>query len=156
MIEARHTDTRAHVLEGRSMRLKTLAGPWVAPLMAGFYFTGVLAPAVAEAPALAMLASLDKGQWEVRIRDEGASRRLCVQSGLELIQLKHADPGCNRFIVDDGPSAVTVQYTCRGNGYGRTHIRRESPSLVQIESQGIAGGMPFDVSGEARKVGTCH
>ena len=27
---------------------------------------------------------------------------------------------------------VTVQYTCRGRGYGRTHIRRETNRLVQI------------------------
>ena len=59
-------------------------------------------------------------------------------------------------MVDDGPNEVIVQYTCRGNGYGRTRIRRETTALVQVESQGVAGGMPFNVIGEARKVGACR
>jgi hypothetical protein len=50
---------------------------------------------------------------------------------------------------------VVVQYTCRGKGYGRTHIRRETGRLVQIDSQGIAGGLPFEFSAEARRVGDC-
>ena len=48
-----------------------------------------------------------------------------------------------------------VQYTCRGKGYGRTQIRRESNRLVQIDSQGIADGLPFSFSAEARRVGDC-
>jgi len=50
---------------------------------------------------------------------------------------------------------VTVQYTCRGLGYGRTAIRRESSRLVQVQSQGIAEGLPFEISGEARRIGDC-
>jgi hypothetical protein len=137
------------------MRLMTGAGVRVIPLATGLFFVGILAPAAAQAPQLAMLGSLDKGAWDIRYRDGATGRRVCVQSGLELIQLKHAAGGCSRFVIDDGPNAVTVQYTCRGDGYGRTHIRRESSSLVQIESQGIVGGMPFDVSAEARRTGTC-
>lgn len=135
------------------MRLTTSAAQRV---LFALFFTALISPATAQAPTLAMLTSLDKGQWEIRFRDEPGTRKLCVQSGLELIQLKHADLGCNRFVVDDTPGSVTVQYTCRGNCYGRTRIRRESASLVQIDSQGIVGGMPFDVAAEARRVGSCH
>ena len=119
-------------------------------------FTGLLNPAAAQAPTLAMLAALDDGQWEVRWRDSGEVRRVCVRSGLELIQLQHGDSGCSRFVVEDGAQSVTVQYTCRGNGYGRTNVRRESASLVQVDSQGIAGGLPFQFSAEARKIGACR
>ena len=59
------------------------------------------------------------------------------------------------LIIDDSASDVTVQYTCRGNGYGRTHIRKETASLVQIESQGISGGKPFQFTAEARRTGGC-
>jgi len=127
-----------------------------AVIAAGLYAGGVLSPAVAQAPSLAMLTALDDGQWELRFRDGTPTRRVCVHSGLELIQLQHTDAGCNRFVVEDGASMVTVQYTCRGNGYGRTSVRRESNSLVQIDSQGIAGGLPFQFSAEARKVGACR
>jgi len=62
---------------------------------------------------------------------------------------------CDRLVVEDGPSEVTVQYTCRGQGYGRTSIRRETSRLVQIQSQGIRNGLPFEFSAEARRVGDC-
>lgn len=111
-------------------------------------------PAVAQA-SLAMLDSLQRGGWEVRFRDGGTARKVCVRSGRELIQLRHSDSGCNRFVVEDGANEVTVQYTCRGNGYGRTSIRKESGALVQIDSQGIAAGKPFQFSAEARRTGSC-
>lgn len=118
-------------------------------------FAAGAVPSIAQS-ALAMLDSLDRGSWDVRFREGGeAPRRICLRSGRELIQLRHRESGCNRFVVEDGSSAVTVQYTCRGNGYGRTHIRKESGALVQIDSQGIADGRPFQFSAEARRVGTC-
>ena len=122
----------------------------------GLFAGGMLAPAAAQGPSLAMLNGLDDGQWEIRFRDGSDLRRVCVRSGLELIQLQHSDSGCSRFVVEDGANTVTVQYTCRGNGYGRTSVRRESGSLVQIDSQGIAGGLPFEFSAEARRVGACR
>ena len=102
-----------------------------------------------------MLDSLDRGGWEVRYRDGSTARKICVRTGRELIQLKHMENGCNRFVVEDNASDVTVQYTCRGNGYGRTHIRKETGALVQIDSQGIAGGKPFQFTAEARQTGDC-
>jgi hypothetical protein len=137
------------------MRLKFMPGMRSRAIAAGFYAVGLLTPAAAQAPSLAMLTGLDDGKWEVRPRDGSAVRRLCVQSGLELIQLQHGQANCSRFVVEDDPKEVTVQYTCRGNGYGRTTIRRETASLVQIDSQGIAGGLPFQFSAEARRVGAC-
>jgi hypothetical protein len=113
------------------------------------------APLVAQAPELAMLDGLSKGAWNLRIRDEGSQRQICLRTGRELIQLRHRGPDCSRFIVRDGADEVVVQYTCRGNGYGRTSIRRESNSLVQIQSQGIEGGTPFSFSAEARRTGAC-
>jgi len=112
-------------------------------------------PGAAQAPELAMLASLAKGAWNLRVRDDGSQQRICVRDGQEFIQLRHKQPGCSRFVVRDDASEVVVQYTCRGNGYGRTSIRRESNGLVQIQSQGIIDGAPFSISGEARHAGGC-
>lgn len=116
---------------------------------------GLLAAPVLAQGSLAMLDTLEKGGWDVRYRDAEGTRKICLRSGRELIQLQHRDAGCNRFVVEDGRSQVTVQYTCRGNGYGRTNIRKETAGLVQIESQGIADGRPFQFSAEARRVGVC-
>ena len=80
------------------------------------------APVVAQS-SLAMLDSLERGSWELRFRDGTPPRRICMRSGRELIQIRHSETGCNRFVVEDGTNEVTVQYTCPGNGYGRTNIR---------------------------------
>jgi hypothetical protein len=114
-----------------------------------------LAAVAAHAAELAMLASLDKGGWTLRIRDDGSQQRICVRTGQEFVQIRHKQPGCSRFVVQDGADEVIVQYTCRGNGYGRTSIRREGPGLVQIRSQGIVNGAPFAISAEARHTGAC-
>jgi len=112
-------------------------------------------PLAGQAAELGMLDSLAKGAWNLRIRDDGTEQRICVRDGRELIQLRHKQAGCSRFVVQDDTNEVIVQYTCRGNGYGRTSIRREGNGLVQVESQGIVDGAPFSISGEARHSGSC-
>ncbi|MDE1468577.1 DUF3617 domain-containing protein [Aurantiacibacter sp. D1-12] len=112
-------------------------------------------PAGAQQSELAMLDSLDHGAWTLQLRGNDRSTRICVRTGREFIQLRHRQPGCEQFVVQDDPGEVTVQYTCRGNGYGRTTIRREGNGLVQVRSQGIQGGSPFSLEGEARRTGSC-
>lgn len=116
---------------------------------------GLLAvPAVAQAPELAMLDGLTKGAWTLRVRDSGAQQRICLRDGRELIQLQHRQTGCSRFVVTDSADQVVVQYTCRGNGYGRTSIRKEGNGLVQVQTQGIHEGTPFSWAAEGRYAGT--
>jgi hypothetical protein len=129
-----------------------MTGKW-APL--GLAALLIALPLAGHAAELGMLDSLTKGEWSLRIRDDGSEQRICVRDGRELIQLRHTQPGCSRFVARDDASEVVVQYTCRGNGYGRTSIRREASGLVQIESQGIIDGAPFSISGEARHSGSC-
>lgn len=102
-----------------------------------------------------LLESLQKGVWELRYRDGSPARRICVQTGLELVHLRHRGPDCGKSVVDGGPEQVTIQYSCKGNGYGRTKVRRETSTLVQIDSQGIAGERPFQFTAEARHLGPC-
>ena len=122
----------------------------------GTGLVALAAPTAAQAPSLAMLDKLQAGEWEVRYRDDTPAQRICVRNGRDLIQLRHRQTGCNRFVVEDGATEVTVQYTCPGDGYGRTNIRRESNVLVQIESQGIEGGRPFAFNAEGRRMGACR
>ena len=110
----------------------------------------------AQGDALAMLSKLPRGQWVVSSRDGGPSRTICLGDPVQLVQLRHAGSACSRFVVEDAADKVTVQYTCKGNGYGRTSIRRETSTLVQIESQGIEGGLPFQFKAEARRTGACR
>ena len=121
-------------------------------LLAG---AGIGTALAAQGNALAMLKGLQTGQWAVVSRDGGPSRTVCLGDTAQLIQLQHAGSSCSRFVVEDAPDKVTVQYTCKGNGYGRTSIRKETKSLVQIESQGIEHGLPFQFKAEARRTGAC-
>jgi hypothetical protein len=116
---------------------------------------GLAVPVLAQGNGLAMLGTLSKGEWTIRQRGGAPDRKICVKSGAELIQLMHRESGCSQFVVEDGAARVTVQYTCPGNGYGRTSIRRETPALVQLESQGIEGRMPFQMTAEGRRTGPC-
>lgn len=121
---------------------------------------GVLAvssmPLWGKRPALAMLNGLAKGRWELRWRNDGGKvQSICLHDGRQLIQLHHRSAKCTRLVLEDTPTQVTVQYTCPGRGYGRTHIRRETSQLVQIDTQGIANGAPFAFAVEARRVGEC-
>ena len=109
----------------------------------------------AQGVQLAMLDRLTPGLWEIRMRDGGPSEQLCLDDGRRLIQLRHPNLACRQFVVDDDPSAVTVHYTCPGQGTGRTHLRFETSRLVQIESAGVASRLPFDIVAEARRVGDC-
>jgi hypothetical protein len=115
------------------------------------------APALtAQRPSLAMLDQLQPGQWEVRDRDlSGGRSRLCIDNGRRLIQIRHMRETCRSFTVQDTADAVTVHYTCPGNGYGQTSVRFESAQLVQLETQGIAQGLPFNMRAEVRRVGAC-
>ncbi|WDA42165.1 DUF3617 domain-containing protein [Erythrobacter sp. BLCC-B19] len=112
-------------------------------------------PVLAQGNGLAMLGTLTKGEWTIKQRGSAPDRKVCLKSGAELIQLMHRESGCSQFVVEDGAARVTVQYTCPGNGYGRTSIRRETGTLVQLESQGIHSGMPFQMTAEARRTGAC-
>lgn len=112
-------------------------------------------PGAAQNGTMAMLDSLQPGQWEVRFRDAVAPRRICVRNGRELLQLAHRG-ACQRYVISDSANAVDVQYSCQGTGYGRTMVRRETNTLVQIDSQGFVNGSPFAWRGEARRVGACR
>ena len=117
--------------------------------MAGIALTG--AAALAQRAQLSGLTQLDGGRWEMRMRDPSLpTEQICIRDGQQLIQLRHRQQSCERFVVTDEPNDVTVQYTCRGKGYGRTHIRRVSNRLVQIETQGIADGLPFNFVADGR------
>ena len=110
----------------------------------------------AETPALIMLDTLEKGNWELRQRGDSALvRSFCLGDARTFVQLQHPRAGCSRYVIADGAEEVTVHYTCPGAGHGRTTVRHETNRLVQIDTQGIAGGAPFSHAYEARRTGGC-
>jgi len=87
-------------------------------LLGVLVFAGLAsAPIIAQSAELSMFDTLAKGAWNLRFRDNGApQQRICLRNGRQLVQLKHKQPGCSRFVVTDKPDEIVVQYTCPGNG----------------------------------------
>jgi len=111
----------------------------------------------AERPEPGLLRQLESGRWELRQREASTVKSICIGADRRrLIQVRHPDLACETVVLEDSLNTLTVQYTCRGHGYGRTRIRRESGQLIQIETQGIAEGLPFEISAEGRRTGDCQ
>jgi hypothetical protein len=104
---------------------------------------------------LAALASIEGGEWQLKSKETGETKSMCLGDVKALLQVRHGRANCSRFVIANGPKASTVHYTCPGAGHGRTTIRVETPRLIQIESQGIANNAPFDLLYEGRRTGTC-
>ena len=115
---------------------------------------GTAAPA--RAPQLAVLTRIETGQWQLREAGSTASpRSICVSDPAVLLQIGHVGAQCSRFVIADAPDSATVHYTCPGAGHGRTALTLETPRLLHLQTQGMAGGAPFDLDYEARRVGAC-
>lgn len=120
-------------------------------------FSGLLLTAAGPSkPSLHVLGAIEHGQWELREQGAvGAPRTLCLGDPDALVQIQHAQQQCARFVVDDQPMAAIVTYDCKGAGRGRTVIRAESARLIHVDTQGLSGGAPFDMSFEGRRTGAC-
>ncbi|WP_028056137.1 DUF3617 domain-containing protein [Sphingobium bisphenolivorans] len=112
-------------------------------------------PPAGKAEPLRLAKGLEPGEWELRERGAEA-RRLCLSDLRQLLQVRHMSRNCKSFTVSDTPNRVVVTYDCGGAGSGRTDLRVETSRLVQVQSQGIADGGPFDFAAEGRWVGACR
>lgn len=107
-------------------------------------------------PESAALARIEPGRWMLRdLADPDGTHGLCVADPAMLLQLRHGAASCSRFVIASSADAVTVQYSCPGAGQGRTTVSVENPRLIQVESQGIADGRPFELRYEGRRIGAC-
>jgi len=122
----------------------------------GLLAVGAAAPAQAPAQPPAALALLETGLWELRDLEASAPpARLCISDLRQLLQPVQPEPLCKHFIAEDGGGRTAVAYDCAARGRGRTSLRVETPRLLQIDSQGVVDGRPFDMRYEARRLGTC-
>ena len=116
----------------------------------------VLAQPVAAPQVLSALALIQPGQWSLHAHDRPSDNRsICVGDARALLQVRHGEAMCSRFVIASDARTATVHYTCPGSGHGRTTIRVESPHIIQIETQGIINNEPFALSWEGRRTGDC-
>ena len=112
--------------------------------------------AVAPNNGLALLDTLERGNWQLRATgsDEPLTK-ICLGNPDALIQIRHSGLACEQYIVRTSANSVTVSYTCKGQGQGLTTIRKESSRIVHIKSQGIRDNAPFSFAVEGRRTGPC-
>lgn len=128
---------------------------WTRPIVAAMLIMAA-GTVTAKRPALAALSGVSSGQWQFHeVGTREAPRSMCVSDVRMLLQYQHPSAQCARFVLDDESREATVHYTCPGAGHGRTTLKVESSSLIRLQTQGIAGGAPFDVDLEGRRVGRC-
>lgn len=126
-------------------------------VLASILWTGAPAAANTRPAPVRALQTVEPGEWLLRERgSQSGGDRLCVSDLSSLLQPRHPAEACERFVVDNQADRATVTYQCRRSGHGRTDIRVETPRLVQIRSQGVAAGEPFELDLEARRIGACN
>lgn len=129
---------------------------WRLSMLIGVGWCGIAAAMPANAPPLAVIGAIEPGQWELRDVDATADTRLlCVTDPDMLIQLRHARAQCTRYVVENLPQTVTVNYDCNGAGSGRTTISLDTPRQIRLQTQGIEHAGPFDADYAGRRVGNC-
>ncbi len=112
--------------------------------------------ALANANDLALLHTLERGQWSFRATGaEAPMTKICLGNPEVLTQIQHSDVACDRYVVRSTVNSVTVSYTCKGQGQGLTTIRKESNRIIHIQSQGIHNNAPFSFAVEGRRTGPC-
>lgn len=114
------------------------------------------AAAPARSPRLAALLRIEPGEWQFKaIGSNAAPQLVCVTDPAVLLHFKRSAAGCGYRILVDEPARANVDYHCAGGGSGRTTVRVATPRAFDLDLQGIAGGLPYDESYEAHRVGTC-
>jgi hypothetical protein len=113
------------------------------------------AAAMAASPAL--FSRSQPGLWELSgMEGVKTPYRVCLADLTQLAQVEHRGRTCKVTSLRDGPAAGTLTYECAPNEFGRSEIKFVTPRNFKIVSQGIAGGLPFAHTVQARRLGDCE
>lgn len=110
----------------------------------------------AGAPTLAAMVRIEPGRWQIKtVGDDTSGRAVCISDPAALIHYQRRNAGCEHRVVVDQPDLATVQYRCIGSGSGRTTFHVATPRAFNLDVQGLDGGLPYDESYEAHRLGEC-
>lgn len=100
-----------------------------------------------------ILDFMTDGQWSLKLagRSGVGPRDLCLGAAVApLALIEHRGQSCRISTQEIGPREVAVSYDCGAGNNGYTRVRAETNKLVQIDTQGFKGNMPFHNRYEAR------
>lgn len=112
--------------------------------------------AVVAQTAPQLLSFMADGQWSLKPagRSGAEARALCLGGAVApLAQIEHRGQNCRISTQEIGPREVAFSYDCGAGNNGYTRVRAETNKLVQIDTQGFKGNMPFHNRYEARWTG---
>jgi hypothetical protein len=117
-----------------------------------------VAAALPQLKPINAMAAVQPGLWSIHALDRGESDipAICVSDTTRLLQFRHPNQTCSRFVIADTPHVATIQYSCPGAGWGRTSVRIISPGQLRLDTQGIADNAPFALAAEAKRIGDCR
>lgn len=121
-----------------------------------FAVVAALCGGLASAAPLPLFGQSQPGVWELSgIQGARAPVRLCIADLSQLAQVEHRGRGCNQKAIRESASSVTFTYECSSKDFGRSEVQFVTPRNFKIVSQGIAGGLPFSHTVQARRAGDC-
>lgn len=125
---------------------------WIAATVAALAITA--AATAAEKPKA--LAAAAPGLWELTgVQGAKTPVRECLASLAALGQYEHRAKSCKATTLSDNGKVTVINYTCGPSDFGRTSIKVITPRNLKVDTQGIADGLPFGYTIEARRVGEC-
>jgi hypothetical protein len=118
--------------------------------------TAVVTTGAAPADRPPALARVQPGQWQIKeLGSTGAGRSLCLADPAKVLQIAHGDAACSRTVIDSSATKLTVRYTCAGKGNGQSILTVSTSGAFRLQTQGMAGGAPFDYDYDAKRTGDC-
>ena len=115
------------------------------------------AAGLAAAATPALFGKSQPGMWELSgMQGTRVPARLCIADLTQLAQIEHRGRGCKQEAIRETATAATFTYQCAPNDYGSSEIKLVTPRNFRIVSQGIAGGLPFAHTVQARRLGDCE
>lgn len=100
-------------------------------------------------------AMVGPGEWEVGKTASGRGEKVCLPDPALLMQWEHRGKPCTRDILTSSLDRADVQYACGSSDFGTSRMQVLTPRSIKINTQGIAGGLPFGYQIHARRVGDC-
>ena len=103
------------------------------------------------------IALASPGMWEFSgLPQAGGPPRQCLANTGALARLEHRRQNCREHVISQTASTSLIHYTCSNGGYGQTKVTMLTPRSLRIETQGIARGVPFNYTVQARRAGDCR
>ncbi|MEO7602727.1 MAG: DUF3617 family protein [Sphingomicrobium sp.] len=129
----------------------------VRPLAFTICAAALAAAGLAMAATPSLFGKSRPGLWEVSgMEGSKVPARLCLADLSELARVEHRGRACKQRAIRETATSVTFTYECSGSDFGRSQIDYVTSKNFKIVSQGIAGGLPFAHTAQARRLGDCE